>query len=178
MSPAVAPLMVVFGGLPGTGKTTLARALSARLGAAYLRIDSIEQAMRRAGVPYIGAAGYAAANALAQDNLLGGTPVVADSVNPVAESRLAWRQVAASAGALLAEIEIVCSDQAEHRRRVEARRPDIPGQMQPSWQAVLDHAFEPWVGAHLILDTAGSAPGTSLQACLDYLRERGARLRG
>ncbi|WP_381562023.1 hypothetical protein [Streptomyces eurythermus] len=36
---------IVIGGLPGTGKTTLARPPAARLGAVRLRIDTIEQAI-------------------------------------------------------------------------------------------------------------------------------------
>ena len=42
------PSLVVFSGLPGTGKTTVAKALAATLGAVYLRIDTIEQAMKSA----------------------------------------------------------------------------------------------------------------------------------
>lgn len=38
---------IVIGGLPGTGKTTLARLPAARLGAVRLRIDTIEQAIVR-----------------------------------------------------------------------------------------------------------------------------------
>ncbi|PWK92360.1 AAA family ATPase [Fulvimonas soli] len=43
-------LLIVLAGLPGGGKTTLARALAARLGATHLRIDTIEQTLRRAGL--------------------------------------------------------------------------------------------------------------------------------
>ena len=38
--------LIIFGGLPGTGKTTLARKLANDLGATYLRIDTIERALR------------------------------------------------------------------------------------------------------------------------------------
>ena len=37
-------VLIAFGGLPGTGKSTIARALSARTGAVFLRIDEIEAA--------------------------------------------------------------------------------------------------------------------------------------
>jgi len=43
------PMLIIFGGLPGTGKTTIARELSSQLGAMYVRVDSIEQAIRDSG---------------------------------------------------------------------------------------------------------------------------------
>ncbi len=39
-------MLIALGGLPGTGKTTIARELARQLGAVHLRIDSIEQALR------------------------------------------------------------------------------------------------------------------------------------
>ena len=85
-------MLIVFGGLPGTGKTTIARRIASQRMATYLRIDGIEQAMRDAGIPAegIGAAGYAVANAIAEANFLDGKTVVANCVNPVPESREAW----------------------------------------------------------------------------------------
>lgn len=35
-------MLIVFGGLPGTGKTTLAQALARRQRACYLRVDAVE----------------------------------------------------------------------------------------------------------------------------------------
>jgi predicted kinase len=43
-------MLIVFSGLPGVGKTTIARELACSLAAVYLRIDSIEQALRQAGL--------------------------------------------------------------------------------------------------------------------------------
>ena len=83
-------MLAVFGGLPGTCKTTVVRAVAARCRAAYIRVDAIEQAMRSAGVladGKVGPAGYMAAYALAEANLRLGLAAVADCVNPVRETR-------------------------------------------------------------------------------------------
>ncbi|HEY6734138.1 MAG TPA: AAA family ATPase, partial [Roseiarcus sp.] len=39
-------MLIVFAGLPGTGKSSVARELAGKLDAVWLRIDSIEQAIR------------------------------------------------------------------------------------------------------------------------------------
>ena len=43
-------MLIIFGGLPATGKTTIARELARQLGAVHVRIDSIEQAIWDSGV--------------------------------------------------------------------------------------------------------------------------------
>ena len=74
-------MLIVLSGLPGVGKTTLARELASALGAVHVRIDSIEQALRAAGWEVEGE-GYDVAYAVAGDNLRLGRTVIADCVNP------------------------------------------------------------------------------------------------
>ena len=150
-------MLIVFGGLPGTGKTTLARLVAQQKRATYLRIDGIEQAIRASGTlaGEVGPSGYLVAYALAEANLALGQDVVADSVNPLAITRSAWRRAAANASSPCVEIEVVCSDPMEHRRRVETRKADIAGLRVPSWDDVQRHAYEAWDRPRLVLDTAG-----------------------
>jgi len=156
--------LIVFGGLPAAGKTTLSRAIAREMAATYLRIDAIEQALRSSGLitEDIGPAGYVVAYALAESNLKLGQNVVADSVNPVAATRDAWRRIAAEADAIIVEIEVICSDPVEHRRRVEARAVDIPGLVPPTWQEVVDRDYEPWNRPRALLDTAKRSVADSL----------------
>jgi predicted kinase len=58
-------MLIVLGGLPGSGKSTIAQSLATRMKAIYLRVDSIEQAIRSSGTlaagTDVGPTGYVAA---------------------------------------------------------------------------------------------------------------------
>lgn len=150
-------MLIVLSGLPGTGKTTIGKALAAKRSATYVRVDEIEHALKQhSGFDQeIGPAGYAVAFAIASSNLKLGNLVVADSINPVPESRQGWRDVArANDGVLLLEVEVICSDEDEHRHRVDGRVPDIDGFTLPTWSSVTSHVYVPWTEPRLLVDTA------------------------
>jgi predicted kinase len=167
-------VFIIFGGLPGTGKTTLAREFARQLGAVYLRIDTIEQAIAPAEDMPVGEAGYRVGYAVAEDNLRLGRTVVADSVNPLRITREAWRNVAKRTGVTSIEVLVVCSDQVEHRHRIEMRKTDIAGVGLLTWQDILTRGFEPWDREHVVIDTAGQTVEQSvaaLQAALSLHRQ-------
>ena len=148
----------------GTGKSTLARRLAADRGSVYLRIDTIEQTLRDAGL------------ALREPRRL------PDRLR--GRSRQSWpwtrccrrlgqsardraQRLARRRGALqrrIRRVEVICSDAAEHRSRVEARSSDIPHLRLPTWSDVVQREYEPWDRPHIIIDTSGQSVGQSLAA--------------
>jgi predicted kinase len=164
--------LIIFGGLPGTGKTTIARELARHIGATHLRIDSIEQAIQGC-TPNSGPlneVGYCVAYAIAEDNLRIGRSVVADSVNALRITRDAWLDVARRAKVSAFEIEVKCSDVDQHRQRVEHRKADVPGLILPAWEQVVSREYDTWEGQHLIIDTADRTVAQNVALILEALR--------
>lgn len=167
-------MLFIFSGLPGTGKSTLSSTLAQELPATYLRVDVVEQAMRVGGVWVDGPAGYIVCYELASQNLRLGLNVIADTVNPIRETRQAWREVALSLGVPFVEIEVVCTDENEHRDRVSSRVADIPGFVSPTWEQVQNRQYDEWDTEHIVIDTAHQTVDESIIA----LRNQLAVLRG
>jgi predicted kinase len=169
--PGTPPVLFIFAGLPGSGKSTLAAALAREIEGVYLRIDTVEQALRDLCGIRVEGEGYRLCYRVASDNLRLGLHVVADSCNPVELTRREWEHVAEAAGAAHVNIEVVCNDVEEHRRRVETRLSDVHGLKLPSWTEVVSREHEPWTGQRLVIDTAGRSPAESCAELLRRLRE-------
>jgi predicted kinase len=135
--------LIALAGLPGVGKSSIARDLARRSGAIWLRIDSMDQAIWSSGTAPSDLFdwSYRAAQAIAADNLALGLDVIADCVNVCREAREGWEAAAQRTGAEVRWLEVVCSGPAEHRRRVETRSTDVTGLTLPSWDAVAVRAL-------------------------------------
>ena len=169
--------LIVFAGLPGTGKSTLAREVARRTGALWLRVDSIEAAIRESGVVPgdLRDAGYRVAYAMAEDNLRLGRVVIGDCVNDWKLVRDAWQAAGERASAEVRWIEIVCSDLVEHRRRVETRVSEVPGLVLPDWHAVIGREYHAWDREHVVIDTAGRRIEDCVAAVMTALGDGAAR---
>jgi predicted kinase len=137
-------MLIVLGGLPATGKTTIARALSRRIRGIHLNLDTIEQALRSSDDA--GDTAYRVAYALAEDMLRMGQVVVADSTNPHSATRAAWRDVATRTAVPIVEIEIIRSDSRK------------------------DTSYEPWAAPHVVIDTTGRTIDESVAEAVGALQ--------
>ena len=166
--------LVVVGGLPGTGKSTIAEHLARAIGAAHLSKDIFEAALWRSGITRESGAGWAAyeqLGAVAEAQLRLGLPVVLDSVTPNERIRSAWRDVALRTGARFIAIECVCPDEALHRSRLGGRTRNIAGWPEVTWEQVVDirSRYEPWTGDRLVVD-ATRPMNDNLAAAEAYVR--------
>jgi predicted kinase len=167
-----AGVLVVMSGLPGSGKSTLADALGARLSAPVISVDPIEAAIWRAGITpsfETGVAAYEVGATIAEHQLRLGLTVIADAANYLEVGRAMWRQAASRAGHPVRVIEVLCSDEALHRRRLDGRQRAIDGFPEPTWELVEEQraAWEPWPEARLVVDSAGDL---DVEAALAYVR--------
>jgi predicted kinase len=133
-------MLVIIGGLPGTGKSTLAVALGDRLDALVINRDVIEASLWRSGIGHDDSARRAANDLLATlaDDALGqGRSLIVDSVFGEVERRDQLLATAAAHGEACRLFECVCSNDAVHRSRIEGRRRGIEGWYELEWSDVL-----------------------------------------
>ncbi|MEU4161346.1 ATP-binding protein [Actinoplanes sp. NPDC026670] len=150
-------VLAVFAGLPGVGKSTLAAAVASELPAAVLAVDTVDFTLQRYGVhePRPGYAAYGVVAALAEEQIRIGHHVIIDAVNPVKAARELWTDLADRMAVPLRVVEVVCGDDAEHRRRVEERYQARDHEGVPDWVRVLERQaeYEPYLGPRLVVDT-------------------------
>jgi hypothetical protein len=128
-------------------------------------VDRIEQAIVAwsALSHPLGPVGYGVAHVLAREQLELGLDVIVECVNPTALTRDAWLGTAEAAGAVLVEVEVICSNEDEHRRRAETRGSDVEGLAKPAWAAIVDREYEPWLREPLVLDSLIISPDSAAQ---------------
>ena len=149
-------MLILLSGLPGVGKSALARVLCAGGRAVHLRIDTIEGAVMGSTLApasdapdALGDVGCRVAAAQARELSAGGHVVVGDALNAVPAVRAAW-------GPAALVVEVACSDPGEHRARVEERHRAVPG--TPDWGMVIARRWVPWDRLVLRLDAAHAPP--------------------
>ena len=152
--------LIIFSGLPGTGKSTLAESVGKYLSIPVFAKDWLEATLLRcellpsnANKP-LGSAGYELLTTLAERQLRLGQSVILDSVAGTRSIRDAWENLSKRYQARWRVIECICSDEALHRSKLSKRERHIPGWHELEWSDVekVRGYYLPWTQERLVLD--------------------------
>ena len=161
-------ILFIFSGLPAVGKSTLAKSVVKYFEAVYLRIDTIEQGLKDLCHIDIEGEGYRLAYRMAADNLQLGNNVVADCCNPIELTRREWEEVAVNNNCRFVNIEVICSDKTEHKKRAEQRNTEVANMKLPMWNDIENREYHEWHKSCIIIDTAGK----TIKQCQTELKEK------
>jgi predicted kinase len=136
------PRVIIFTGLPGTGKSTLAERVARTVRAPAFAGDWLMGGLRpaHAALGKLDRPAYVAAwfgllrTLVTRQLMLDQSAVVDDLVSD--DQFVQWRETAGRFAARLFLIECVCSDEAVHRVRIESRVRGIPGWHEVGWDHV------------------------------------------
>ncbi len=172
-APSPVPLLVITCGLPGAGKSVVARMLAQALPARLLRTDVVRRELfpvRRYTQEEIRQVYQELLNR-AEALLQQGESVVLDGTFSQEEWREAARALAERVGARFALVEVT-SPEDQVRQRLAARRGDASEADFAVYRA-LRQRFQPIQGPHLVVDNSGSLAELARQ-----VQELAAQLRG
>lgn len=172
---------MLFTGVPGTGKTTLAEAITKEHNAALLNWDWMMSALRVFPTVWETVendnelrrdVGYSLMNRMVEYRLRLGQSSVLDCVaRPRAVTQ--WRELCVQYDTPFVGIECVLPDVTEHQRRIDGRTRGIPGWDELEWVFVANSRviYEPLADPKLVLDATDS-----FQANLERARHHLATL--
>jgi predicted kinase len=174
--PSPAPVLVMLSGLPGSGKSTVARALVRRLAMAIVESDRVRKLLvdRPAYTPGENERVFGAIYTAVEHLLARGIPVILDATSLTARDRRPGAAVAARSGARLVVAQIVASD-AEIRRRLSARQARTGDAYDVSDAGVEVYTLmraraEPPADPHIIINTDGDC-SAGVDALADLIRQ-------
>ncbi len=128
--------LIVMRGLPGCGKSTIARALSKQLGWPIIDKDDIKDILD-GHTPEAGGLSYETMFNVARRQLLQGLNVICDSPITFSASYHKAQSIAAETNASLVIVECTCSDEQKWRQRINGRKQlKLPAHHQKDWDVL------------------------------------------
>ena len=161
-------MLLLLSGLPGSGKTTLAKAYAARYGVAHLNSDVLRREMGLMGHyrPEDKEIVYRTLLERTRQLLEEGKDVVVDSTFYKTSIREPFQQVGAACKAKLLWVELRANEE-NIRQRLKTPRPDSEADFDV-YQKIRD-AYEPIGEPHLVLQTDEMTPDELVAAIYTYV---------
>jgi predicted kinase len=166
--------LIVFSGLPGAGKSTLAEAAGRQLRVPGFAVDWLLGSLTPFGGYHLDEGlkiGGELLTTLAFRQLALGQSAILDFPAEDPDTRTRWRSLARAAGAQFLVIVCDCSDRDLHRARLEGRQRGIPGWHEAGNWANVERRraqFPPWTGEVLAIDAVQPLE-ENLAAVLKYV---------
>jgi predicted kinase len=168
--------LIVFSGLPGAGKSTLAEAVGRQLHVPVFAVDWLLGSLTPFGGYHLDEGfkiGEELLTTLAFRQFALGQSAILDFPAEDPDTRTRWRSLAHAAGAEFRVIVCECSDRELHRARLERRQRGIPGWHEAGNWANVERRqaeFPPWTGETLAIDAVRPL-AQNLAAVLEYVTD-------
>jgi predicted kinase len=150
------PTLILFAGMPGSGKTTLARLAARRLGIPILSKDRMQRVLRDHNLAEASSGdGYFFILDMADEQLSLGQSAILDATFPLDHFRLVASDIASHHNAKFCAIYCYCSDDAIWQERMARRVQYVPNWEPVGWDVVLRmrNYYQPWKDNALFIDS-------------------------
>ena len=166
------PKLILFSGLPGTGKSTLSYELSRRTGWSILSKDLVDNSYKNSTDPNTPWYSYQLLVDYANLNLKNGASVILDAVFTYQRLREQAFHVAQKYNAKVCPIVCVCSNEDVWKERLRIRPEMVEGWPPADWNEVMEvqRKFDAWKEPHLLLDSI-HAFETNFAQLVQYLQQ-------
>ncbi len=164
--------LILFAGLPGSGKTTLARMVARQLKLPLFSKDRVQRVLRDHHLAAENTGdGYYIILDQADEQLSLGNSVILDATFPLDHFRTVASEIAFRHSAQFCALYFICSDDAIWQERMENRVHYIPGWRPVGWHDVLRmrQYYQPWGDNALVVDSV-RPPQSNFQTVLDTIQ--------